>query len=142
MKPITEGISGTKLNCAWRRCNLTFSPTVTSYVSKLIDIPAHHLSYYLREEQNQSFNDYRNERRVHHAKNLIREGTAKELTLEAIGRLLGYSTRNTFFTVFKKAAGVCPVLLLPNSPNKVFLSKLCTVFQKRYNYTIFVIFPY
>ncbi len=108
MKPITEGISGTKLNCAWRRCNLTFSPTVTSYVSKLIDIPAHHLSYYLREEQNQSFNDYRNEWRVNYAKNLIREGRAKELTLEAIGRLSGFSSRKTFLSVCKKIEGISP----------------------------------
>ncbi len=78
------------------------------YVSKLINIPAHHLSYYFREEKNQSFNDYRNEWRVNYAKNLIREGRAKELTLEAIGRLSGFSSRKTFLSVCKKIEGISP----------------------------------
>ena len=82
-------------------CNL-------GYVSKLINIPAHHLSYYFREEKNQSFNDYRNEWRVNYAKNLIREGRAKELTLEAIGRLSGFSSRKTFLSVCKKIEGISP----------------------------------
>jgi AraC-like DNA-binding protein len=82
-------------------CNLTF-------ISKLTQVPAHHLSYYFREEKRQSFNDYRNELRVNHAKNLIREGKARELTLEAIGLLSGFSTRNTFFTAFKKVEGLTP----------------------------------
>ena len=82
-------------------CNL-------SYVSKLINIPAHHLAYYFKEEKNQSFTDYRNEWRVNHAKNLIREGKAKELTLEAIGRLSGFSSRTTFLSFFKKTEGISP----------------------------------
>lgn len=79
-----------------------------SYLSKLIKIPVHHLSYYFREVKKQSFNDFRNEWRINHAKDLIREGKAKELTLEAIGRLSGFSSRNTFFTAFKKAEGISP----------------------------------
>ena len=82
-------------------CNLT-------YLSKLIDVPMHHLAYYFREEKKQTFNDYRNGWRIGHAKNLIREGKANELTLEAIGLLSGFSTRNTFFTAFKKTEGISP----------------------------------
>jgi AraC-like DNA-binding protein len=43
-----------------------------------------------------------------HAKNLIKEGKNAELTLEAIGLLSGFSSRNTFFTAFKKAEGISP----------------------------------
>jgi AraC-like DNA-binding protein len=82
-------------------CNL-------AYLSKLIKIPAHHLAYYYREEKKQSFNDFRNEWRINHAKNLMKEGKANELTLEAIGLLSGFSSRNTFFTAFKKAEGTSP----------------------------------
>jgi AraC-like DNA-binding protein len=78
------------------------------YLSKLVDIPLHHLAYYFREEKRQPFNDYRNEWRIVHAKELIMEGKANELTLEAIGLLSGFSTRNTFFTAFKKAEGISP----------------------------------
>ncbi len=82
-------------------CNL-------AYLSKLIKIPVHHLAYYFREEKKQSFNDFRNKWRINHAKSLIKEGKANELTLEAIGLLSGFSSRNTFFTAFKKAEGISP----------------------------------
>ncbi|MEI8049706.1 MAG: helix-turn-helix domain-containing protein, partial [Bacteroidota bacterium] len=82
-------------------CNL-------AYLSKLIKIPVHHLAYYFREIKKQSFNDYRNAWRIKHAKYLIKDGKANELTLEAIGLLSGFSSRNTFFTAFKKVEGTSP----------------------------------
>ena len=82
-------------------CNL-------AYMAKLTGIPAHHLAYYFRDERRQPFNEYRNHWRVQHAKKLIREGRAKELTLEAIGLLSGFSTRNTFYTAFRKIEGSPP----------------------------------
>ena len=82
-------------------CNL-------AYLSKLIDVPMHHVAYYFREEKKQTFNDYRNGWRIGHAKILIIEGKANELTLEAIGLLSGFSTRNTFFISFKKVEGISP----------------------------------
>jgi AraC-like DNA-binding protein len=76
--------------------------------SVLVHIPTHHLAYYFREEKKQSFIDYRNIWRVNHAKTLIKEGKASDLTLEAIGLLSGFSNRNTFFIAFKKAEGISP----------------------------------
>ncbi len=90
-------------------CNL-------AYMAKVTGIPAHHLAYYFREEQRQPFNEYRNLWRVQHAKKLIREGKTKELTLEAIGLLSGFSTRNTFYTAFRKTEG---------SPPSAFVDKEC-----------------
>ncbi len=78
------------------------------YISKLTRIPVHHIAYYFRTEKGQTFTDYRNEWRVRHAKALIIDGKADEITMEAIGMLSGFSTRNTFFTVFKKAEGISP----------------------------------
>lgn len=82
-------------------CNL-------SYFSKIVNIPAHHLAYYFREIKKQSFNDFRNEWRVNHAKTLIESGKTNEMTLEAIGELSGFSSRNTFIAGFKKSEGVSP----------------------------------
>lgn len=82
-------------------CNLAF-------FSKHINIPAHHLAYYFREERKQRFNDFRNEWRINHAKSLIEDGKANEITLEAIGSLSGFSSRNAFITDFKKVEGVSP----------------------------------
>lgn len=82
-------------------CNL-------AYFSKRINIPAHHLAYYFREVKKQRFNDFRNEWRINHAKALIKEGKASEMTLEAIGSLSGFSSRNAFITDFKKIEGISP----------------------------------
>lgn len=76
--------------------------------ARCMDLPVHHLAYYFREVKKQSFNDYRNELRLDHAKQLIREGKAKELTLEGIALQSGFSTRNTFFKAFKKIEGETP----------------------------------
>jgi AraC-like DNA-binding protein len=82
-------------------CNL-------AYVSKLLNIPAHHLAYYFREVKRQSFNDYRNTWRVNHAKSLILEGKHIGNTIEAIGHLSGFSSANTFHASFKKVTGISP----------------------------------
>lgn len=79
-----------------------------SKISDLVQIPAHHLAYFFREVKKQSFNDYRNECRVKHAKELMQEGKTSELTLEAIAILSGFGNRSTFFRAFKKAEGVAP----------------------------------
>ncbi len=82
-------------------CNL-------AHLAKLMELPVHHLAYYFREVKKQPFNDYRNDWRIKHAKNLIMAGKANHMTLEAIGILSGFSNRNTFFIAFKKAEGTSP----------------------------------
>jgi AraC-like DNA-binding protein len=77
-------------------------------ISMMTRIPSHHLAYHFREERKTSFNQYRNKMRIDHAKSLISEGKASELTLEAIGKMSGFSNRNTFITAFKKAEGISP----------------------------------
>lgn len=73
-----------------------------------IQVPVHHLGYFFREIKKQTFNDYRNKWRINHAKTLIEKGKASEITLEAIGSLSGFSSRNAFITDFKKFEGVSP----------------------------------
>jgi AraC-like DNA-binding protein len=77
-------------------------------LSVLIHIPVHHLAIYFREEREQSFLNYRNRWRVQYAKTLIHDGKAKELTLEAIGLLSGFSNRNSFISAFKRCEGITP----------------------------------
>jgi AraC-like DNA-binding protein len=77
-------------------------------LSVMINIPVHHLAWYFREIKNRSFTDFRNEWRIQHAKGLIRQGKTAEMTLEAIGMLSGFFSRNTFITAFKKFEGITP----------------------------------
>lgn len=73
-----------------------------------IDVPLHHLGYYLRLIKMQSFTDYRNSWRIEHAKTLMSEGKVSELTLEAIASLSGFSNRNSFRITFQKTEGITP----------------------------------
>lgn len=77
-------------------------------LSVLVHIPVHHLAIYFREEREQSFINYRNLWRVGYAKTLIQDGKAKELTLEAIGILSGFTNRNAFISAFKRFEGTTP----------------------------------
>jgi YesN/AraC family two-component response regulator len=79
-----------------------------AYFAKLVNIPAHHLAYYFKEVRKQSFNDFRNEWRVKHATELIRQGKTNKYTMEAIGVLSGFSSKNAFFMAFKKIEGTTP----------------------------------
>jgi len=88
-----------------------------AHLSVHTQIPVHHLSYYFREEKKQHFNDYRNEWRINHAKNLIRKGKANQMTLETIGLESGFSSRNTFLTTFKKVEGITPSAFAAQSKN-------------------------
>ena len=74
----------------------------------LIRIPVHHLAIYFREEKQGSFTNYRNRWRVDYAKTLLDEGKSKDLTLEAIGLLSGFTNRNSFITAFKRCEGFPP----------------------------------
>jgi AraC-like DNA-binding protein len=87
-------------------------------LSVLIRVPVHHLAYYFREAKKQTFSDFRNEWRIEHAKNLILDGISNDLTLEAIGLLSGFSSRNTFLNAFKKAEGFSPQAFLQQVKKK------------------------
>lgn len=100
---------GHKTNSYMEEYQLYLQPDCNlALFSKHINVPAHHLAYYFREVKKQPFNDFRNEWRVNHAKELIKMGKANEVTLEAIGSLSGFSSRNAFITDFKKSEGVSP----------------------------------
>ena len=47
----------------------------------------------------------------------MKEGKAKDLTLEAIGKLSGFSSRNTFLTTFKKVEGITPTTFAAQTKN-------------------------
>jgi AraC-like DNA-binding protein len=77
-------------------------------LSVLIHIPVHHLAIYFREEREQSFSNFRNQWRVNYAKMLLDEGKGRDLTLEAIGMLSGFTNRNSFIIAFKRCEGFTP----------------------------------
>jgi len=78
-------------------------------LSKMLDIPQHHLAWIFKARLKKTFVAYRNELRVNYVKQCMQEGKDKQLTLEAIGQEAGFSSRSNFFTVFKNATGQSPM---------------------------------
>lgn len=77
-------------------------------LSQLLDVPQHHIAFIFRQVLHKSFVEYRNSLRVEHVKELIRRGKHKQITIEAIGTDAGFSSRATFFAVFKEVTGKTP----------------------------------
>jgi len=71
-----------------------------------LGISTHYLSQLLNDNLGKSFARYLNELRTEEAKKLIR--TSDHFTLEAIGQEAGFSSRSTFYAVFKKITGMTP----------------------------------
>ena len=77
-------------------------------LSESMGVPQHHIAFIFRQVLHQSFVEYRNSLRVEHAKGSIRAGRHKQITIEAIGTDAGFSSRATFFAVFKEITGMTP----------------------------------
>lgn len=71
-------------------------------------LPVHQISYFIKQRNSQSFNDWKNELRINHAVELIESGEAKQLTLESISLQCGYRSRANFVDAFKKVMNMTP----------------------------------
>lgn len=79
-----------------------------STISDEIKFPVHQISYYIKNRFGQTFNEWKNELRVHYAVSLINEGKADLLTLESISIQCGYLSRANFVDAFKKVLNKTP----------------------------------
>lgn len=75
-------------------------------VAEKLAIPTHRLSQLLNDNLGKSFATYINEYRIQNACQLL--GTAHNLSLEGIGYEVGFKSKSTFFTTFKKIQKVTP----------------------------------
>jgi AraC-like DNA-binding protein len=79
-----------------------------SSLSMEADIPAHHLTYFFNEITKISFSDWRNGLRIDHAMELINQGAANTITLQALSLECGFASQSTFTRAFKKGTGNSP----------------------------------
>jgi AraC-like DNA-binding protein len=75
-------------------------------LAQKISVTTHQLSQLLNENIGKSFSVYINEYRINEACNLI--ATDNRLTLEAIGYEVGFNSKSTFYTAFRKVKGMTP----------------------------------
>lgn len=77
-------------------------------LAKLIDVPAHSLSFLFNQYLEKSYYDYVNEYRVKEFKVLIDAGGNTRYTLTAMSEMCGFSSRASFFRHFKRLTGITP----------------------------------
>ena len=79
-----------------------------SDLAQKIHVSSHQLSLLLNENLNKSFSTYINEYRINEACKLISRDTP--LSLEAIGYEVGFNSKSTFYTAFRKLKDTTPAL--------------------------------
>ncbi len=74
-----------------------------------LSLPQHRLSYIIKHGYKRQFNDFINHHRVEYIKEKMSSyDDWKTMTLDAVGLDAGFSSRSTFFSVFKKFTGQTP----------------------------------
>lgn len=73
-----------------------------------LEIPVRNLSYILNHFYHLRFNDFINNYRINYIIQRFESDDWKNLTFEGLAKEAGFSSRSTFFTVFKKLKGVTP----------------------------------
>lgn len=77
-------------------------------LARQIDIPPHQLSYFLKQQYGQNFAAFKNELRICHAKQLIREGFLGTNTMDALALECGFANRSSFSKTFKNMTSLSP----------------------------------
>lgn len=75
-------------------------------LSKELNISSHQLSQFLNNNLNKNFTSFVNEFRINEACKIIK--TSDKFTLESIGYDVGFNSKSTFFSAFKKHTGTTP----------------------------------
>ena len=70
--------------------------------------PLPHISQVINEQMNMSFLDFVNQYRVKEAKELLCDEKSKSMTILAIAYEVGFNSKTTFYTSFKKVTGQTP----------------------------------
>ncbi len=77
-------------------------------LSKQINESSHHVSQVINEKLNKNFFELLAFYRVEYAKKLIREDKEIKLTVEELAERVGYNSKSSFNSVFKKTTGMTP----------------------------------
>jgi len=67
-----------------------------------------YLAQMIHENFNQNFNGFINELRIKEARRLLTESKYDHLSIEGIGEMVGFKTKATFHSIFKKQIGITP----------------------------------
>jgi AraC-like DNA-binding protein len=78
--------------------------------------PQHHISYCFSDFLETSFTKLRSLKRIEYAQNILKERNTKELSINQIAEMSGFSSRSTFFSTFKELTGMTPTEFMQINP--------------------------
>ncbi len=84
-------------------------------LAKLLETNRNYLSEFINEHFNTNFNNFINEYRVKEARKLLLINEYRNYTIEGIADTVGFHTKATFNSAFKKITGVTPSFFRNNS---------------------------
>ncbi|MEO0571434.1 MAG: AraC family transcriptional regulator [Bacteroidota bacterium] len=77
-------------------------------LSERLEVNSNIVSKTINSELNLNFNDYINQKRVKVAQERLLSAEFTHLTIEAIGKSVGFNSKSAFYTAFKKFVGISP----------------------------------
>ncbi len=84
-------------------------------VAKALEVPAHHIRICFKDFIKEGLVEFRNKKRMEKAIILLNEMEELHLTMETVGEMAGFSSRSSFFAVFKRKTGKTPQEFLQES---------------------------
>ncbi len=77
-------------------------------LADIIELPNRHVSILINNNLNQHFFDFINQFRIKKAQNILLNQKKSQLTIQQILYDVGFSSKSSFYTAFKKQTGVTP----------------------------------
>lgn len=79
-----------------------------SKCARELEMPEHHLSYFINQYYGLSFTAYKNKLRMEYAKKLIQDGFLQNNSMEALATECGFGNRSSFSKAFKSSEELSP----------------------------------
>lgn len=77
-------------------------------ISKDIDLPFHHVTYFFNHVNDEKFIDWRNRLKIDYAINLLKNKEGYNKTIASLGKESGFKSNSAFIQNFKKITGKLP----------------------------------
>jgi len=82
--------------------------STTSSLSKDIDLPNHHVTYFFNNVNDEKYIEWRNRNRIEYAMSLINSKNGYNKTIENLGKESGFKSYSAFIYSFKQITGKLP----------------------------------
>jgi len=82
--------------------------STTSSLSKDIDLPIHHVTYFFNNVNDEKYIEWRNRNRIEYAMSLINSKNGYNKTIENLGKESGFKSYSAFIHSFRQITGKLP----------------------------------